>query len=138
MEKVLEDVTKVCEQVGKALGHDKGLDPNQIFVRLEELLGEESSVRVNKVARSIICKLEPPRTRLKNDEEDDSKKNDMKHIRGSQNDDIDEMGGEIIHAASSKHGMRENDVTIQKESGLEIDSSRSTRASVISITDEER
>ena len=138
MEKVLEDVTKVCEQVGKALGHDKGLDPNQIFVRLEELLGEESSVRVNKVARSIICMLEPPRTRLKNDEEDDSKKNDMKHIRGSQNDDIDEMGGEIIHAASSKHGMRENDVTIQKESGLEIDSSRSTRASVISITDEER
>ena len=141
MEEVLEDVVKVHEHVVQALGHDKGVNPNQIFVKLEELLGEESSLRVKRVAESIISELEPPRTRLKSDHLE-NEKNVTEDKRDSLplNDDIVEVGEGIILEANIKTDHEGDPVGIlrEKEVGLEFDSFRSTPASVISITDEER
>jgi len=140
MEEVLKDVTKVHEHVVHALGHDKGVDPNQIFVKLEELVGEESSLRVKKVAQRIISELEPPRTRLKSDVLE-NEKNLTENISDSQsqNDDIVEMGEGIILGENSKTDSEVYSVGVlkDKEVGLDFDSLRSTPASVISITDEE-
>jgi len=68
MEEVFEDVTKVHEQIVNALGHDRAVNPNQIFAKLELLVKEESSVRVKKVVEDIISEHEPARTRLKSSE----------------------------------------------------------------------
>jgi len=140
MEEVLEDVTKVHEHIVHALGHDKGVDPNQIFVKLEELVGEESSLRVQKVAQCIISELEPPRTRLKGDSQE-NEKNVTENVSDSQtqNDVIVEMGEGIFLGENSKTAGGVDSVGIlkDKEVGLDFDSLRSTPASVISITDEE-
>jgi len=60
MEELFDDVVKVQEEIKSALGPDSYVNPNQIFVRLEALQHESSSLRVSKVVKDLICELQAP------------------------------------------------------------------------------
>ena len=134
---MFEDVTKVHEQIVNALGHDRAVNPNQIFAKLELLVKEESSVRVKKVVEDIISEHEPARTRLKSSElKDNAGPNDEEeHAFGSENEDMDMDEDNLLN---SKGNNGEAGKGVEMEAGVDLDSLRSTPASIISITDEER
>ena len=136
MEEVFEDVLKVNEEIKNALGFDQDVNPNQIFVKLEALLHESSSVRVIKVTKDLISELQPAKTRSRSLEElktqsksDDAELEDMVE---SEQEESPEMERDII--------MGEKSVLVKDEAGKDPDSDslRSTPVSIISITDEDR
>ena len=145
MEEVFEDVTKVHEQIVKALGHNRGVNPNQIFDKLEALLNESSSVRVNKVVQDIISEQQPAHSRSRSIEIEN--KTDVKdageEMGGSENEEPShELEEDILmddNFLLDKANIGEEVKRVENdEAGLDPDSLRSTPASIISITDEDR
>jgi len=144
MEEVFEDVTKVHEQIVAALGHDRGVNPNQIFDKLEALLHESSSERVNKVVQDIISEQQPAHTRSRSIEIENKTdiKDDGEEIGGSENEEPPhEMEEDVLMDDDfllDKANIGEEVKRVgNEEVGMDPDSLRSTPASIISITDED-
>lgn len=136
-------MVKVHEEIKSALGPDRDVNPNQIFVKLEALLHESSSVRVSKVVQDLISELQPHKTRSKSIEIESKEENDdaeLEEMAVSENEDSHELDRDII-LGDLILGKRRNVEDVNEKvlvEGSGVDSLRSTPASIISITDEDR
>ena len=137
MEELFDDVVKVQEEIKSALGPDSYVNPNQIFVRLEALQHESSSLRVSKVVKDLIYELQAP----PNFEEEDANNNiygdqSGEYREGVLNKSLDAgFGanepaisvvvdpGEVVQALEGIEKLEESSI----EAGLRIDTNKVLR-----------